>query len=277
MLTGRAVVTMLKLEDLCLKGKTQGTKKLLTFIQDDAHGLGTLDRCEYAIGLRRGTLSRPSDHYKTQALVREDMHDDFTKGRWALLPDSPVGLDKLVEELRINVRRPYHLVKDIYNVVSPRPDGMFVYRLIFIPTSTDPYDLHYYSRMSSEILDLNGEPVASGTHVLSPVHPFLVIPSLSFHMSRPLAEDPLMDEAIFPIVNWVSDIDKNVLHKRWIDDGWPDVAANRAIPQGILVDEKWEWQGSKVIIVSNQDSENVRVAAVKAAAERAQWKSLKLD
>ncbi|KAH6901061.1 hypothetical protein BKA70DRAFT_1312243 [Coprinopsis sp. MPI-PUGE-AT-0042] len=217
---------MWKLEDLYLEGQAQGSVQKLTFIQEDVHGHGMLDGHEYAIGLRRGTLSKPNDCYNIQAPVHESMHRDFAFGRWSLLPDLPMGVEELVKELIVNIWRPYHQLEELSDVVSPRPeDGMFVYRLLFIPRSEDLIDLHFHGRMSSDILAPNGKPVASGTQVLSPVHPFLVLPALIYHTSRPFAEDP-------------PDQRCDLSHyKKWVEDGWPEaVAGRKPIPEEDIVD-----------------------------------------
>lgn len=169
-------------------------------------------------------------------------------------------------------------------MVPPREeDGMFVYRLIFIPPRRDGF---LRGGMLSATLNSKGEPVASGSQVLSPVHPFFVLPALWFHTSRPRANDPLMDDFVFFLFNWVSLLKTKVVYQQWVDDGpWPDVVAGRVAPEklGIAVDvdpeidleggERWERRGSKFVVVSSKPEpkfpavQSDRTGAPAAAAE----------
>ncbi|KAH6869359.1 hypothetical protein BKA70DRAFT_1491212 [Coprinopsis sp. MPI-PUGE-AT-0042] len=159
---------MLKLKDLYLRveGQAQDSVQKLTFIQEDIHG---------HVHRNQGFLS--FSHFPTSpreyltpslglpATLQRDyqsscMQKAFTSGHWALWPDLTMGVEDLVKELTTNIWMPYHLLEELFNVVSPRAEnGMFVYRLLFIPRRKDLIDLNFYGKMSDDIIAPNGESV----------------------------------------------------------------------------------------------------------------------
>lgn len=213
-----------RLQDLHVKGsKAQGETQELTFLRNDLHGYGALDKHEYAIGLKRGSLSRDDCKYPICARVHESLVGPFEQDFWALIPHPIESFVKIVEELGKNIRKPYGMQKELSDVIQPvSVDGMFLYRILFFPSEI-------------ELLDCNGNLCVNGATVLSSVHPFLALASLSRHTCYPSIEsDHLVHSALDSITDWEDFMKKKGFNRKWIEDGFEDV--DREVPEDLVVD-----------------------------------------
>ncbi|KAH6916266.1 hypothetical protein BKA70DRAFT_1255195 [Coprinopsis sp. MPI-PUGE-AT-0042] len=213
---------VLKLEDLYLEGQGQGSKRMLAFVQDEVHGYGSLDKYEYALGVRRGTLSKPDSQYNFRAPVHEGLHHEFAKSHWALLPE-PDMLEGIVTELHKNMRKPFGLCKELSDTVAPASsEGLFAYKFLFFP-----------SKMS--VVDQDAHSIAPGTLVHSPVHPaFTLANLLKFSRHYLSLRDASVLEAIRYIYKWETAFEPKALYRGWVDTGWENV--DRAVPEAIVLD-----------------------------------------
>jgi len=239
---------VLRLQDIRIKGSNAGVVEL-PFVQNNIHGYGALDKYEYAIGLRRGSLSKPQSGYTLSAPVHESLLGPFEKCYWALLPLPLTSVDQLVKDLRDNMKRPYALLKrQLPCLIHPGPGNMFSYRLVYYPSEM-------------ELVDRKGNPCPNGATVLSPVHPFLSLASLLAHATYPSAESlDFFGEVIGPIINWQTIVEFKGFNPKWIQDGWQDVLSERPIPEHIVAEyepevdvETAKRDGKTIIYVGKHD------------------------
>lgn len=238
------------LEDLEAKGCTSEAchTEMLSFVQDDLHGYAALDKYEYAIGLKRGSLSKPNNEYTLSAPVHESLVKPFRERLWSLLPHPIESLHTIVKALHKNIQKPYGMQSDLSDLIPRRADGMFLYRILYLPSILN-------------LSDRDGHTCQYGSTVLSPVHPFLVLASLSRHSANLLAlKNPLIPDIAHSMLIWDSAINSKGFNERWIEDGWEDVLPVRPVPEHLVADfepeadlDELEKEGIQPLCIWNDD------------------------